>query len=222
MGRGGGRTPSWILGALIVSRPQTERVSHWLTVLGGAADYNVHRFPGIPSLANEMEAVGDVVSSNAIIPNLSWLDLTLTVSSFLQMELNLKILDDKDLPDHADEAYDLFDPATLEDDDPEDDDPDFVADGAGTAVPTDASTASTEDTDDGPARADAVARATPAPARHSAASVASAAPPLQFRGTTMPIAFRGTLPNGLAHTPPDRNIRGTVSMTADGHVHWVS
>jgi len=121
------------------------------------------------------------------------------------MELNLKILDDKDLPSHKDEGFDLFDPTTFPPDEGDDDgDGDYVADG------------------------DAAARVVPAPSPALAPSVGAGGPssgpvpPLRFRGTTLPVRFRGSVPTGLAHTPPDRDIRGTVSMTQDGHVHWVS
>lgn len=139
------------------------------------------------------------------------------------MELNLKILDESDLPDHSDEAFDLFDPATLQPDEPDDDDDDDFIGDDDTGTPKDGSATTSASSDGGATRADALAQAAHAPARNGGASVAAGGtPPLRFKGTTMPIQFRGSLPNGLAHTPPDRNIRGTVSMTADGHVHWVS
>lgn len=136
---------------------------------------------GIPSLANEMEAVGDV------------------------MALQLKIVD---LPAHHDPAYDLFDPDTHWDDasDVSDaGDRDFVGDAAPAVTSGDAHSTL-------PANSAATA----------SSGEAMAAPPLHFHGTTAPLRFHGTLPRGATHMLPDRTIRGTVSKTADGHVHWVS
>ncbi|GAA5903550.1 hypothetical protein JCM8208_003622 [Rhodotorula glutinis] len=51
----------------------------------------------------------------------------------------------------------------------------------------------------------------------------SAFPPLAFHGTSLPrLGFTGTFTNAPAHPrrASDRSIRGTVSLTPEGHVRW--
>ncbi|TNY22817.1 hypothetical protein DMC30DRAFT_444876 [Rhodotorula diobovata] len=68
----------------------------------------------------------------------------------------------------------------------------------------------------------------PAPAPPPAATPASSTqyPPLAFRGTSLPrLSFRGSFTNAgppapRLSSPSDRSIRGTVSVTPEGHTRW--